>query len=445
MHSRGEASPYGAGDAPAPYEPESRLDTPTSEIPIIAGAHCDNDAAGAHHVAEKERIPVEIWIILSATCFIALGFGLIVPVLPQFAASFGVTALQVTIVVSAFAFMRLVAAPLAGFSSERFGEQRVYTVGLLIVAASSIASAFAADYWQLLMFRALGGIGSVLFTVASGALVIRFSPPSLRGRISSMWGGVFLLGSVAGPVIGGLLGQLGMRVPFIAYGIALIIAAGIIAFALHRPAQRSGSEPQEKLPPLSLKAVSGDSAYRASLVTGFAGGWANFGVRSAVIPLFVAGLISAEPWAAGTVVAVGALGNILSLVVAGSASDRHGRKPYLLLGLAVAAIGFAAVPLSTNLVMIMLVSLVCGIGSGMMAPALQATVADVIGREHSGGRALATFQMSQDIGMILGPIVAGALIDASGYGWPFWSSALLLAVAALAWMPARETVRKAAN
>lgn len=438
----GGATPYGAGDAPAPYEPESRLDTPTSEIQIIAGAHCDPELGADSVEGARERIPAEIWIILAATCFIALGFGLIVPVLPQFAASFGVSALQVTIVVSAFALMRLIAAPLAGFSSERFGEQRVYAAGLLIVAASSIASAFAADYAQLLLFRALGGVGSVLFTVASGALVIRYSPATLRGRISSMWGGVFLLGSVAGPVLGGLLGQLGMRVPFIAYGVALIIAAAIIAFALHRPAGRSGSETPVKLPPLSLRAVIGDSAYRASLVTGFAGGWANFGVRSAVIPLVVAALISGEPWAAGTVVAVGALGNILSLVLVGSASDKHGRKPFLFVGLFIAAAGFVAVSLSENLIAISLSSFVCGVGSGMMAPALQACVADVIGREHSGGRALASFQMSQDIGMILGPIVAGALIDVSGYRWSFWSCTILLGIACLSWLRARETVTR---
>ena len=60
-------------------------------------------------------------------------------------------------------------APAGGALIGRLGERPVYVAGLLIVAASTAACAFAQDYWQLLMFRGLGGAGSVMFTVASMA------------------------------------------------------------------------------------------------------------------------------------------------------------------------------------------------------------------------------------------------------------------------------------
>lgn len=389
---------------------------------------------------EAERIPAEIWIILAATFFVAIGFGLIVPVLPQFAASFAVDSTAVGVVVSAFAFMRLVSAPGAGAAVNRFGEQRTYATGLLIVAASSLASAFAQDYWQLLIFRALGGIGSVMFTVAASGLVIRYSPEALRGRISAMWGGTFLIGNIAGPAIGGVLGQLGMRIPFIVYAVALAVAAAIIAFALHRPASRDGGRPDRGPAgePLRVREVLGDSAYRASMISGFAAGWSNFGVRSAVVPLFVAAAVSPEPWAAGVVVAVAALGNVLALQFAGKGSDRRGRRPYLIVGLVIAALGLFATPIAHELPVLLAISFAGGVGAGLAAPAQQAAIGDLIGRERSGGQVLSSLQMTQDVGTIAGPIVAGVIIDHVGYGWAFAASAAVLVLGALAWLPARE-------
>lgn len=131
-------------------------------------------------------------------------------------------------IVSIFAFMRLVFAPPAGGALiGRFGERNVYVTGLLIVAVSTAACAFAQDYWQLLIFRGLGGAGSVMFTVAAMGLLIRLAPPERRGgRVSGgAYASAFLIGSVLGPVVGGLLAGFGLRVPFLAYAGALLVAA----------------------------------------------------------------------------------------------------------------------------------------------------------------------------------------------------------------------------
>ena len=90
---------------------------------------------------------------------VALGYGVVAPVLPQYARHFGVSISAATFVITAFALMRLVAAPPAGLLVQRLGERRVYISGLLIVALSTGACAFAQTYWQLLLFRSLGGLG----------------------------------------------------------------------------------------------------------------------------------------------------------------------------------------------------------------------------------------------------------------------------------------------
>ena len=159
--------------------------------------------------AERIRIPREIWVLVAAAFVIALGFGLITPVLPQFAQSFGVGATASSVVVSAFAFFRLVFAPVCGRLIAVLGERPVYLIGLLVVAVSTGATAFAGSYWQLLVFRGLGGIGSTMFTVSAVALLVRLAPATIRGRVASAYGSAFLLGGIGGPVVGGALGGLG--------------------------------------------------------------------------------------------------------------------------------------------------------------------------------------------------------------------------------------------
>ena len=83
------------------------------------------------------RIPRELWVLVAAAFVIALGFGLILPVLPQFAQSFGVGATASSIVVSAFAFFRLLFAPAGGRLIAKFGERPIYLAGLVIVAIST--------------------------------------------------------------------------------------------------------------------------------------------------------------------------------------------------------------------------------------------------------------------------------------------------------------------
>ena len=134
---------------------------------------------------ERPPIPKQIWVLVGAAFAIALGFGLITPVLPAYARSFDVGVAAASVVVSAFAFFRLVFAPAGGSLVSRLGERPVYLAGLVIVALSSFATAVAQSYTELLIYRGLGGLGSTMFTVSAMSLLVRLSPPAIRGRVAS--------------------------------------------------------------------------------------------------------------------------------------------------------------------------------------------------------------------------------------------------------------------
>src|SRR5699024_1642994 len=120
---------------------------------------------------------------------------------------------------------------------------------------------------------------------------------------------------------------------------------------------------------------------------------------------------------------VGAGGTAISLQISGRLTDTVGRRPLALGGLATMGTGIGLVGFSVHgefsqtlgLVLVFTLSLVSGVGAGVVGPAQQAAVADVIGNERSGGTVLSVFQMTQDIGAILGPVLVGMIADRYGY------------------------------
>ncbi|WP_104042143.1 MFS transporter [Arthrobacter sp. ZGTC412] len=391
---------------------------------------------------QRDRLPRDIKVMLAAAFLIALGFGLVAPVLPQFATTFGVGNTEASVIVAIFAFMRLVFAPAGGSMIGKLGERPVYVAGLLIVALSTAACAFAQDYWQLLLFRGLGGAGSVMFTVASMALVIRLAPPESRGRVSGAYASAFLIGNVCGPIVGGLLAGFGLRIPFLAYAAALVVAALVVQTQLSHE-RRGSAEAQQRDPAMKLGEALASGAYRAALVSSFANGWATFGVRMATVPLFAAAVFGAGPEAAGLALAVFAAGNALALTFSGRLADSMGRKPMMISGLLVAAAATGGIGFAGELAWFLAASALAGVGSGLFGPAQQAAVADVIGNGRSGGKVLAVYQMTSDVGAIVGPVLAGVLADRLGYGWAFGVTGGIMLVAACTWLGTRETLRAA--
>ncbi|WP_022918001.1 MFS transporter [Ruania albidiflava] len=386
----------------------------------------------------RPAIPTEIKVLVAAAFVIAVGFGLVSPVLPAYARSFDVGVAAASVVVSAFAFFRLVFAPAGGALVVKLGERPVYVAGLVIVALSSLATAFAQSYVQLLVVRGLGGVGSTMFTVSAMSLVVRLAPPSIRGRCTSAYATAFLLGGMLGPVLGGLLAEFGLRVPFVVYAVALFIAALVVAIWLRGARLRPGQEQTEQLP-MRVREAWHSSAFRAALVSGFANGWSNFGVRVGVLPQ-LAVAVHDDTWVAGAALAAASVGTAATLQFSGRWADSVGRRPLVLAGLLVTAIGLGLIGLSNGLVVLLALSVFSGIGGGLLNPAQQATLADIVGSDRSGSKVLATFQMAQDTGAILGPILIGLVADNFGFAWAFGVTGVVALAAMLPWLTAEETM-----
>ena len=395
--------------------------------------------------ASQLRIPAELKVMIAAAFIVAIGFGIVAPILPQYAADFGVTAFAVSAVISAFGLFRLMFAPVSGKLTQAWGETPVYTVGLLIVAASMFATAFAPTYELLLIFRAVGGIGSTFFSVSAMTFIARKAPASIRGRVSGAYASAFLIGTVVGPLLGSALLVFGARVPFLVYGCALLLAAALV-FVMLRRSRLEDKKNKDTRQLTTLSQAWEQRSYRAALTSGFANGWATFGLRNSVVPLFAAAAFTGGGWIidsaqlAGVALTVFAAGNVVVVLTVAKRSDEWGRKPPIVTGLVISGIATGCLGLAPEPWILLLLSLVAGAGTGLLVPAQQAAVADVVGEGRNGGPVVSTFQMTQDLGAIIGPLLAGSVVDHFGYIWAFAGTGVIMLLAAAAWTRAPETL-----
>ncbi len=380
------------------------------------------------------HLPWEVWALVLGMFTVALGYGVVAPVLPAYAKEFGVSFAAASAIISAFAAMRLLFAPASGALVRKFGERHIYISGILIVAVSTGACAFAWEYWQLIALRAIAGIGSTMFSVSAMGLLIKLSPVDARAQVASLNSGSFMVGAIAGPVLGAIVAVFGLRAPFIFYFVLLIVASLIVGLALRRSQFINEEDQAPKHPFIKLSTALGLSQYRAALSSAFAHGWSSIGVRSALIPLFTVAVLGEPASAAGWMLSAFAIANLVVLVPAGRLADRFGRKPLILAGLFVAAVGVALTPIAHTLSVALIVVAIAGAGSALMVPAQQAVLADVVGNKARGGQVLAVFQMSTDFGAVLGPVLAGLVVDAFGFSWGFAFSAAILVLSAIVWL-----------
>lgn len=382
-------------------------------------------------------LPREAWVLIAANAVAALGYGVVSPVLPAFARTFGVSIGAVTFAITVFSLMRLCFAPPTGLLVQRLGERRVYVAGLLIVSVSTGLCGFAQNYWQLLVFRAIGGIGSTMFFICALGLMIRISPADARGRIAGLFATSFLIGSVGGPVVGSLTAGLGLSAPFLIYGVAVLITAIVVSYSLRN--STLGAPAEQTRPAVTVRAALRHRAYRSALLSSFATGWSVFGLRIALVPLFISDVLGRGPRMSGLALAIFAIGNLVVVLPSGYLSDRIGRRTPLIAGLLVCGVTTMWLGVSSSVPVFLVAAYLAGTASGMFASPQQAAVADILGSAARTGTAVAMFQMMADLGAIVGSLAVAQIAEHWSFGWGFAVSGIILLVAAVGWMFAPET------
>lgn len=383
------------------------------------------------------RLPREAWILSWANVIVALGYGVISPVMPSLARTFGVSIDAVTFLVTAVSLSRMCFAPPSGVLVQRLGERRIYIAGVLIVALSTAACPFSHTYWQLLVFRLISGIGSTMFFISAFGLLIHISPPDARGRVAGLFTTTFMVGAVGGPAVGGLVARWGVAAPFVVYGGALLGVAVALIYSL-RNSRLTASGPLTRST-VTMRQALRVRAYWAALLANLATGWTAFGLRVALVPLFVTDVMGRSVGTIGLVLGMFAAGNALAVIPSGNLSDRMGRRTLLIVGLAASGVATIWLGFATSLPWFLAAAFVGGATAGVYMSPMQAAVADILGSEARAGAPVAMVQMVHDLGAIVGATTVGWVAGHLSYGWSFVISGIVLLVAAFGWVLGPET------
>jgi len=378
--------------------------------------------------------------LLAISVTVALGFGLVVPILPNFARSFDVGLAAVGLVFFVFGLTRFLFGLVGGLMVDRFGDRFSVMAGLLIVSASSYASGLAGSFPQLVAARGFGGAGSAFFIAGLMNRIIRTIEPEAMGRATGQFRSSFLVGISIGPLLGGVLAKyFGDAATFHVYGSGLLVATVIAYFVM---AGQAVDRTAPRTSPLeSLRAAAPllrDRRYVLALAATFVGWWVLAGPAQTLGPVFAAEELGFSPFAIGAAVTLLSIGEVLILFAAGGAADRLGRKAVLVPSLVVTAVAVALVGQIEQMPWAYFPLMVAA-GAGVAAGSTAAggLLADSIrgqGAQQKGGSgaAVGVNQMAGDLGYLLAPTTIGFLAEVGGFPLAFLAGAVPAALL-LAW------------
>jgi DHA1 family tetracycline resistance protein-like MFS transporter len=362
-------------------------------------------------------------LIIFLTIFVNLvGFGIIIPLLPFYAQTFGASPLTIGLLFAIFSLCQLVAAPALGDLSDRYGRRPVLVFSLAGTVVSFVMLALAHSVAMLFAARIVDGLSGGNISTAR-AYVADITAPEDRARAYGLIGAAFGLGFICGPALSGVLARISYTAPiWAAAGVTL--AATVMAFAwlpetVHRARAGTGN-PFRYLPALLQR-----PPVRRVLIIDFVY-WCSFALFQTTFALFTARRFGFDAPKTGYVFAAfGVLGAVIQGGLIRPIVRRFGDKPTFMLGLACGACGLitCAMAQSVPLFMLTLIPLAFGIGFGHPT---MASLVSLVGQGDEQGRVQGAAGAVESLGRTIGPVWGNASLEHFGETTPYLSAAALL-------------------
>jgi len=374
--------------------------------------------------------------------FINLGFSIVGPILPDYALSFGIPLGLASMVTTMNALGRISSDIPLGTICDRIGRRPLAILGPLLVASSAILSGLVMDFYQLLACRFITGVGMAMWMVARQAMIADSVDPSIRGKVMSTFQGINMIGSAAGPAIGGFVAEIwGTRMPFFFYGGSVLVSLVMSYLMVKESSTREMHEEKHAVMTDMRKLL----AYLTFpiMMAAFAQfvNHVRFAVRGFMMPIYYGetniGLSYGE---IGLIMSISTITNIMMVLPGGYIVDKFGRKIALVPSLLMTGIVFALIPLTTDFTTAIIASAALGLVTGIGGGATM-TIASDLAPPGIRGQFLGFWQTIGDVGGALGPLILGLLADASGLSMPFYVvGALMIVAAGTTQLFVRETI-----
>lgn len=375
--------------------------------------------------SEPRSRRVNLAILFAVVIVDLVGFGIVIPILPFYAESYGANASVLGFLLTSYAAMQFVFAPLWGRLSDRIGRRPVMLLTIAGTALALLLLGTARSLFWLFVGRILGGLFGANVSVAT-AYIADVTPSAERTRWMGLVGASFGVGFILGPAIGGALAPLGHGAPMLAAaalaGVNFLVALLALAEPEHRAARETGARAgfleQSELVRRVCLAFFLSTLATSQLETVFAYYMLDrfhYGARQVAWILVLMAVIMAGVQAGGL----------------RELARRFGERALLLYGSLILAACFALLPWLPTVPLLLLPLAASSIGRGVSQPAMLGFVSTAAA-ESERGAVMGIFQSSGSLARVMGPLLAGALYDL-WYPGPFLlAAALMVSVLALA-------------
>jgi len=362
-----------------------------------------------------------------------LGFGVLIPLVPYMAHRFGAGPIVITAILGSYSLCQLLAAPLWGRLSDRYGRRPILMSSLVGACLSYVILGLADNLWLLLVARMLAGFmaGNL---AAAFAYASDVSSPATRARSMGVVGAAIGIGFMLGMPIGGVLAgdqaqSANFLYPAAASAALSLLALALVKFRLPESRVRTASQPARSGGgPFTLLRQRPRLMFIASaalLVT------TAQGILESIFALWALNRFGAGPRTVSlalfgaAVVAVIMQGGLVRVLV-----PRLGERRLAQCGIAAYVVGLLLVALAANSLMAAALGLLfCGAGMGAFSPSASA-LASRQSRGDDRGAVMGTYQSATSLARVIGPFVAGPVYALWGANSPFLTAACITAPAA---------------
>ena len=363
-----------------------------------------------------------------------LGFGSIVPALALYARSFGVTQSAIGLAIAVYGLARFLIAVPAGRLADALGRRATLAVGGVVSALGNLLCALAPTYPAFVGARFVAGAGAALVLTTGLIVLADISTPSNRGRMMSVYQGVFIFAVGIGPFPGGLLAtHWGLAAPFFAYAATSLLASIVAWLAIPetRPARPAGElETAEVSFRVQLRLLTAHPGFLLVSLIAFVNAVARTGALFNIIPILARDRLALDPDRIGFGLALASVVGLALAYPAGVLVDRYGRKIIIVPSTILSGVSLVLFLTAPTYAWFLVACAAWSVAMGISGAAPAAYAADTAPGGMNAA-ALSTYRMLADLGYVIGPIALGLAADLAGASAALASAAVMLTAVAL--------------